>query len=296
MAWYIGERNCLNEPLVSDYSKDSILVGKDGIYKIITELIQKESGNKTIVLAIEGYIGARFEGLAKKIKDFLKIKLINARLINISTIYKSADFIKDYEKTFVTDDPSFGVFCANGWLKKLIDQRKLKKLQNEIKKIKKNNINNKNVELIIIYGVGSAISSLRPIYDYVVYLDVTRETFVNRLEKEEVVPIGFTEAAPIFWKPLYYVYYPMLIKQKKYILNYIDYYIDDNSEDIKILPKRAYDEIIGELVKYPLKFKKIFMPGPWGGEKFREYYNIPELANMAWNIEVSGMDSVCLLT
>lgn len=46
---------------------------------------------------------------------------------------------------------------------------------------------------------------------------------------------------------------------------------------------------------YPLKFKKIFMTGPWGGMMLRDYYNIPELANMCWNIEVSGMDSSLLV-
>ncbi len=33
------------------------------------------------------------------------------------------------------------------------------------------------------------------------------------------------------------------------------------------------------------------MPGPWGGEKFRKHFNLPQLANCAWNIEVSGGDS-----
>ena len=72
----------------------------------------------------------------------------------------------------------------------------------------------------------------------------------------------------------------------------MDWYVDDNDADQpKLMSRQLYDDVVSTLVKYPLRFKRIFMPGPWGGLKFRDHFNIPELANCAWNIEVSGGDS-----
>ncbi|MCL4377423.1 MAG: hypothetical protein M1409_03405 [Actinobacteria bacterium] len=297
MGWYISTRNCENRPKISKNTSESSVIGQEKVYKFITDLIEKQNKDKrrTIIIALEGYIGARFSKLAEGIKKALENNDLKAELIDISSIYKPRERIEKFEKQYLTDDPSFGIVCTNGWLKNLIDQNKIKSFKAKIGKIKVKNIKDSKLSAVIVYGIGSALNELKSLYDLIFYVDVTRETTVDRLDKNEVVPVGASSPQPIFWKGLYYIYYPILIKQKKYILDYMDYYVDDNTDELKLIPKKAYNEVIASLVNYPLKFKKIFMTGPWGGMMFRDYYNMPELANMCWNIEVSGMDSSLLV-
>ena len=93
----------------------------------------------------------------------------------------------------------------------------------------------------------------------------------------EVIPLGESRARPIYWKKLYYVDYPMLMKHKTYALDHMDWYIEDNSDkEPKLVKRDTYDGLISALVKYPLKFKRILMPGPWGGFMFRDYLDLPE--------------------
>jgi hypothetical protein len=43
------------------------------------------------------------------------------------------------------------------------------------------------------------------------------------------------------------------------------------ADDLKLVPRAAYDEILKTLVTYPIKEVKIFQPGPWGAYRYATY-------------------------
>jgi len=247
--------------------------------------------NRSIVLALDGFLGTNMKGILEHVSELLNIKDLSVETVNVSTLFKSQDMIDRYAQPYLTDDPSFGIVCNKGSLEDLMEPTSLNEFRQKIQKIKKAKLSKDKPTAVICYGVGAAISSIRSLYDSIFYFDLNREFLIKRMEENKVIPLGGTEPESIFWKRLYYVDYPFLNKHKKYIFKHMDWYIDDNDEQPTLMSRKVYDGIVSTLVKYPLRFKKIFMPGPWGGLKFRKHFNMPELANCAWNIEVSGGDS-----
>jgi len=76
----------------------------------------------------------------------------------------------------------------------------------------------------------------------------------------------------------------------------MDFYVDAvNAGDLKMLPFPAYQAVIDELVRGPIKQVKITQPGPWGSYRFKQIYDeIPGLENMAWN-ELAGIELSILI-
>ncbi len=293
MPWYTLIDG-VNKPHIPEELSKSVIKGNVEVCRFICDLIVRhcKEKNRTFVLALDGFLGANPEGAAGQIAKLLKGRGLRSEIVNVCTLFKGQDFINKYAKPFMTEDPSFGVVCNKGRLKDLMDPARIIEFRQKIQKIKKAKLSKDIPSVFICYGVGAAIPDLRSLYDSIFYFDLSREFLIRRMEEKKVVPIGGTEPGDIFWKRLYYVDYPILNKHKKYVLKHMDWYVDDNENDQpKLLPGQVYDDLVSTLVKYPLRFKKVFMPGPWGGHKFRDHFNMPELANCAWNIEVSGGDS-----
>ena len=77
----------------------------------------------------------------------------------------------------------------------------------------------------------------------------------------------------------------MLKRQKDYLYETMDFYVENYFEDdLVLVPRAAYDEIMSTLVKYPIHEVKIFSPGPWGAYRYEQMdYGVEGLANNAWN-------------
>jgi hypothetical protein len=108
----------------------------------------------------------------------------------------------------------------------------------------------------------------------------------------KLATFGSQAATPEYsWKSYYYCDFYLLLKQKKQAFARMDYYIEAvDPENLKLLPKAAYETVVDELVKAPIKQVKITQPGPWGSYRFKEIYDeIPGLENMAWN-ELAGIE------
>ena len=87
------------------------------------------------------------------------------------------------------------------------------------------------------------------------------------------------------WKEYNYSDYYMLKRQKDFMYGAMDFYVENYFEnDLVLVPRAAYDEIMSTLVKYPIHEVKIFSPGPWGAYRYLDMdYQVEGLANNAWN-------------
>ncbi len=64
----------------------------------------------------------------------------------------------------------------------------------------------------------------------------------------------------------------------------MDYYVEAVEDDnMRMVSRAAYDEIISTIVTYPIKQVQIFQPGPWGAYRYRDLWDIPGLECSAWN-------------
>jgi len=66
------------------------------------------------------------------------------------------------------------------------------------------------------------------------------------------------------------------------------YYLDvTDRQEVKLIPKPAFDDIISTMVKYPVKQVRIFQRGPWGAYCYRDLFEVEGLECNAWN-ELAG--------
>ena len=293
MPWYTLVDD-VNKPKLSGQLGKGIVRGNEPACRFVRDLVIKHitRQKRSCILAFDGFLGAQWESIVERIVELLKEHNLKTEIISANTLFKSPEQIDRYAKPYMTDDPSFGIVCNKGRLAHWMNTARISKFREKVKKIKRSELSGNTPAAVICYGVGAAAAKLRSLYDSVFYFDVTREFLLNRMGENKVIPLGHSKPGSIFWKRLYYVDYPIFNRHKKYILEYMDWYIDDNDADeVKLIPRKEYDKIISKQVRYPLRFKRVFMPGPWGGLKFRKHFKLPKLANCAWNIEVSGEDS-----
>src|SRR5690554_1131098 len=112
----------------------------------------------------------------------------------------------------------------------------------------------------------------------------------------ELIPFGSDEPDKnYFWKQYYYNDFYLLYRQKQYAYTKTDFYIDAVvPEELKLMSFKAYEAMIDEMVKYPIKQVKIMQPGPWGAYRYRDLWDIKGLECNAWN-ELAGIELSILI-
>lgn len=293
MPWYTRVDG-VNKPDIPAEWSQSIVTGTHEICQFILELIKShwENQKRPCIIALDGYFGARLKPIAEGIANISDSDYYRIETVDFNTVFKSRKKIEEFIQPFLTDDPSFGIVCKKCSIKDMMHPERIAGLKQKIRKFKRVKSSEDTPAAMICYGPGAAISELKPLFDSIFYFDLSREFIIKRMEEKSLIPPGANQPEDIFWKRLFYVDYPILNKHKKYIFNHMDWYVDDNDADRpKLISGKIYHGVVSTLVRYPLRFKRIFMPGPWGGMKFRDFFKMPELSNCAWNIEVSGGDS-----
>ena len=283
----------LNYPVIPRKWSESIVVGHDETCRFISNLISRgtESRKKTSVLALDGFLGVEWKSMICRIEDLLKKRDLDVKSIDITSCYKSPREIERMVKPCLVNDPSFGsVF--KGRLKGFFDATRLQSLKKEIKNYKRKELRNCLSDVVICYGTGAVLPSLRGLYDFIFYIDITREELVKRCEKKTAFPLGSngdSVESHLLSKRLTYVDYQILRIHKKYVLKHMDYYLEANiPEKPKLLCRDTYDGILSVLAQYPFRLKPVYIPRIWGGQYLKKVRKLPKsMPGCAFSVEVS---------
>ncbi len=105
----------------------------------------------------------------------------------------------------------------------------------------------------------------------------------------DLIPFGQDNPKKdFFWKEYYYSDFYLLYNHKPFAFKNMDYYLEvTDVQQVKLIPKPAFDDILSTMVKYPVKEVKIFQPGPWGAYRHKDLFNVEGLEISAWN-ELAG--------
>jgi hypothetical protein len=244
---------------------------------------------------MDGYIGAQWENIVPQIVERLQKKGLKSHIIDAVRIYKSRAWIDKLVSKYTDSDPSLGTACTDKLLRDLISFSEVKKVREEIADIKAHR--NNDVAVIFCFGVGSCIDGLDSIYDKIYFYDLSQVSVMKRKFAKTLCEPGKSKPEKdFFWKKLMYFYYHVLNKYRKEILLKMDGYIDGNeTDDLKLIPRQAYEVITDELMSRPLKFRRFMQPGNWGGLKHSKYFNLPELKNCAWDTTFYAPKNSCLV-
>jgi len=276
MPLYEGRHNAENKIKVSDACRNALVCGLDKTVAEIAKIIDAANG----AVALDGWYGADFGRLV----EILKSKGVAAEFVNINTVFKPITEIKDYKQPFITDDPAFGYCNMDGRIIDLMDKTKIDALKGKLKKG------------VVVYGCGAAIPELFPEYDKTLYLDFTRQPMLWQMWDGKLTPFAMNSPDKEYgWKEYYYCDYFLLHFQKHFIIEQMDYYVEAvNFDELKIMPRAAYDEIIKTMLKYPIKEVEIYQPGPWGAYRYKDLWDIKGLECNAWN-ELAGPELSILI-
>lgn len=289
----------INRPELSEETIRSIIAGTresaNHISGLLIEKLKTKPG--TLLMALDGYIGARWEQTINLVSQSLKQQSIKVTTVNFAAVYRSSEQLDACLSEYLAEDREkdpvllFGKLFKGGF-EEFLDREKLTRLETDLKKSKKN----KNDQVIIIYGNGCTIKALRSLYDLICYFDVTPKEVILRARKGFFANLGDEVAKPVkaLLRRCYYVDFELaghlrwdLIKN-----DVIDFYVASNDPDnLQLIPKESFKSITSSLVKYPMRCKPVYLEGVWGGYYIKKLRNLPDtMRNCAWVFDLIPLE------
>ncbi len=287
------DQTAVNRPDLDEETIRSITSGTSESAEYLGKLLigkSREEDGRSIVIAFDGYIGAQWEQIINLVSQHLILNSLSVSVIDFSGIFKSSDQLDHLFAENLDTDPEkdpvmlFGRLY-DGTYENMLDGEKLKAL---VKRLATAGKGRGDSEVIIVFGCGCTVRALRPLYDYILYFDVTPKSVISRARKGYFRNLGDLTARPIkeFIRRCYYIDFEVAVKQRKVLMDNgaIDFYAaSDEVDNIKLIPWRAFNSIMSALVKYPIRCKPVYLEGIWGGQYIKKLRRLPDdMRNCAW--------------
>jgi len=268
---------------------ESIVIGDDKFCDFVEAIVlqEKECKGRYPTLAFDGFPGVEWSVISM-LEKRLREKNLPVEIVDGFSFYKHPDFIWRIIAPFVDSDPHFGKIFR-GKLEDFLDLNKIKNAKEKIKQIKEDKV-------VIWFGCG-VVNRFLKLYDYVFYLDLTREKFLKKIKEslwfvppeviseEGVADVGLSIQE---FKLSQYICYPIFDKQRRNVLEHMDFYIESGDE-LKLIPRRVFERFISTLAEHPIRLKPLYIQGPWGGKWIKKVRNLP-FTSCAWAFEAVAPD------
>jgi hypothetical protein len=268
---------------------------------IISKL--RNSPKKNVIIALDGYSGAQFDQTVNLISQNLGTKSIKVSTFDVFELLKPAaqldvEFSENLPNDRVKDPVLLYGKLFKGTYEDVMDAQKLEVFGQKLKSLKAETVS--AGEIIIVYGFGCAIPRLRPVYDYVLYFDVTPKKAILRAKGGLYSNLGDTTARAIkvMLRRCYYIDFELSghLRWEMIRHNAIDFYLaSDDPDNIKLIPRESLDTIMSALAKQPFRCKPVYIEGVWGGHYVTKLRHLPNIMkNCAWVFDPSRWKSVLL--
>jgi len=289
-AWYSIPGEAINKLTIS--AEENELFEDERVFgKIISQIQDQSQRGEPCLIAFDGFLGTKLREIVSRVDEELKNRGIETHLLDFSEYFRGSNEIKNELEPYLNVDPEWGR-VYRGRPKDFLDLRRVEELRRYCQRMKRN----KRLGLItIVYGTFSAVPPLRKLYDIIYFIDITIERLFRRLrETGEAYALGsrLNSPVPLDPKRFFYADYVLLRKHKKYLLNYIDWYILDEYPNYKMISASLLNRICSDLAEGPIRPKPFYIPGVWGGEwikslkpKLREVLLSPDVP-LSWEIDL----------
>jgi len=279
MPLYEDKHNAENILKVSEKALAGAFMGCEEALKELVSLAKDAAA-----IALDGWYGVEFDALIPMLKE----AGMKGTFLSTQSLYLPLDALKAYKAPYVTEDPGFGYVNTEGSLEDILDAEKVAEMVKTLTAPR--------TEPVILYGYGSAAAPFRPYLDKVVYFDKTLQTMLWQLWDGKLIPFGLTAPDDNYnWKEYYYNDFHLLYRHKKVLYGVMDYFAEATDiNNLKLVTRETYDEVIQLAATSPIKQVQIFQPGPWGAYRYRDLWNVPGLECSAWN-KMSGPEMSVVL-
>lgn len=277
-VYYTASDRYYNQPKILKTTIDSIVVGKHQVCLSIVKSISQHFGQKKspCLMALDGYLGIDWENTIEELQDILTAEGIGYKFFDISKCLKKPSEIDLMIDPYLDRDPYFG-YVFEGHISQFFDNNKIDRIRKDLHDIR-NSDKPANIA-IICYGVGAAIPPLREYFDYIFYFDLTREELFNRSENNPIACLGSKESKNAVhrnFKRFCYIDSVVLDKHKENTLKEMSWYVEGNNPDeIKLIPKNSYEQILSKTSQSPIIIKQLYYPVVWGGDWQKKIKKLP---------------------
>lgn len=284
----------VNRPILPPETVSAMTVGNAAVMRAILKKLEAcawQDGKGRAFVALDGYVGTDWPHLLGTLRDALAAEKIGLMTVDIAACYKRPEELDAMlAENLPTDrviDPVllFGKIF-HGDIGDLFDTGRLTEQKKSWQTQKAESVEVR--EVVCVYGCGAACEALRPLYDVVVYSDLTPQHVTLRIKAGKVSPLGDRGERSLgyIFRRLYYFDYEISMQHRdELILNgAITFYIDGNMPDtLKVLPCDAFKRILAEMLTYPFRCKPVYLEGVWGGQYIKKLRGLPEdMRNCAW--------------
>lgn len=151
-------------------------------------------------------------------------------------------------------------------------------------------------KITVVYGYGCLVPELRDLYDTKVYFDLTPQKSILRIRAGKYANLGKEHPDMInrTIRRCYYCDFENAVRSRRELWtnNIPDYYVLDNDPDnLQLMPFSTFADICSELVKYPFRAKPCYIEGVWGGQYMKKLRNLPsQMRNVAWVFDFIPME------
>lgn len=252
---------------------------------------------QNVIIALDGYASAQFDETVNLISQNLGMKSIKVSICNVAELFKSAEeldamFAENLPQDRVKDPVLLYGKLFKGHYEDLMDAGKLAAFEEKLKSLKAGN----EGEVVIVYGLGCAIKSLRASYDYLLFFDVTPKRAILRARAGKYANLGDSTARPIkvMLRRCYYIDFELAGHLRWELLkeNAIDFYVcSDDVDNLKLVPSKTLDVVMSALAKQPFRCKPVYLEGIWGGYYITRLRNLPaSMKNAAWVFDLIPLE------
>jgi len=258
----------------------------------IAEQVKKEG----VIIGIDGYTTANWSLFINLIARECTIWDFECEFVdfNAETLKSGKEIDAMIDPLLIWDpkiDPTFlyGRIYRGGY-KGLMDEAKTEAFVKAVPGKKKAG------KIVLVFGYGALIPEMRKLYDVKCFFDITPKNCMLRIRRCEYSNLGKKHPNAInrVIRRCYYCDFENAVQNRKELIQNkaIDwYFLDNDVQNLQMMPFSTFAAICAELVKYPFRAKPCYLEGVWGGSYMKKLRNLPEkMRNAAWVFDFIPME------
>ena len=151
-------------------------------------------------------------------------------------------------------------------------------------------------KVVAVYGYGCLIAQFRGLYDVKCFFDLTPKNSILRIRRGEYSNMGKAHTGIInrTIRRCYYCDFENAVQLRRELFQNggIDwYFLDNDPQNLQMMPFGTFADICAQLVKYPFRAKPCYLEGVWGGSYMMKLRNLPKtMRNCAWIFDFIPME------
>ena len=287
----------VNRPELSEKTVKSIISGgNQNVVKKFVATLADRAAKEGVVVALDGYTTANWTVFVNLIARECCLLGLGFEAIdaNAATLKSGKEIDAIIDPLLIWDtkiDPTllYGKVYKGGY-QGLMDETRTEAFKKAVPASRQAG------KISVVYGYGSLIPELRELYDVKVFFDLTPMKSMLRIRRGEYSNLG-KERPGIINRTIrrcYYCDFECAVRNRHELWenNVPDWYVLDNdSQNLQLMPFDTFSDICAQLVKYPFRAKPCYLEGVWGGSYMKKLRNLPDaMRNAAWVFDFIPME------